>query len=674
MERMERQMKLKICKLKKGPMILTGSKVLELIQDNYTPPIDLLVRESIQNSADAILDDKDFGRILFKTGKFSLNDFAIRFEEIGDEIKHKYQDNEYDFLSISDSNTCGLLGKPEECNNGEPNNLYNLVYDVMNKKTGSFSGGSHGIGKSIYYRYGIGICLFYSRTFENGQYIHKLAGALIQNEKFNDCLLGKNSSGIAYFGNIIDEKSVPIYDEEEIKEFLAIFGLEPYEDDRTGTIVIIPFIDKEKMVNNIENGDESDSCFWTSNFETSLEVSLQRWYFARLFNDEFKGKQLRVSVNGKKIEPKEFFLKLQELYNGKTLDIKIIDVKSSKIGNESLGKFYYKVFDRGEISMDPPINWPSPKLLTDTPYDSDDKGLLFYIRKPGMVVNYQNSKFGEYTVDDDKYLIGVFVLNDDAVFNGENLGAYFRKSEEANHKEWNDINDDDFPFLKSKKPFKQICSAIKKQLTEEFKQTKAVTLEGGNTILQKKLGEKLMPPSGYGKEPEGIGNGSGASGGSSSGKKKEQKAKVILSNYGADGLLTYESNLILKANETVAFSLLVKVGGKSYSFEKWEQSGFDIPCKIERFDIIDLWVDGKKVDSPQNIPFDEFFTKRKAKKIEGQDIYKTRGLVTDNNHPYGLKVQNCLGCKMSFKLIIKIKPLDNKLTVGFDANFREEII
>ena len=672
MERMVKQMMLEIYELKKGPMILTGSKVLELIQDNYTPPVDLLVREAVQNSADAIRDDKEFGCILFKTGKFSTRDFSRQFEKIENTIEQKFHESEYDFLAILDSNTCGLLGKPIESNNGEPNNLYNLVYDVMNKKSGTFSGGSHGIGKSVYYRYGIGICLFYSRTFEDGKYIQKLAGALIQNEKSNDCLLEKNSSGIAYFGNVIDDKSTPIYDEKQIKEFLSIFGLEPYEDDKTGTVVIIPFIDKKKMLNSIENNDESNSCFWTSNFELSLEISLQRWYFARLFNDGYKGKQLKIAVNGNKVLPKAFFSELQKLYDGTTPNLKTLDMKSNKIPGDSLGTFNYKVFSRNEIGMEPPINWPSPKLLTDTPYDSDSKGLLFYIRKPGMVINYQNSKFGEYTVDDDKYLIGVFILNDDAVFNGENLGAYIRKSEEANHKEWNDINDDDFPFLKSKKPFKQICSAIKKQLTEEFKQTKAFTLEGSNTILQKKLGEKLMPPSGYGKESENVGNGNG--GGSGTGKRKEQKIKANLSNFGLDGLLTYESDITLKSNESMSFKLIVKVGGKTYSFEKWEESGFNIPCSIERFDIIDLWINGKKIDSPQNIPFDENFAKRKAKKVDDQTIYKVKGLVTKNMQPFGLKIQNCMGYKMSFKLIMKVKPLDNKLTIGFDSKFAEEII
>ena len=140
---------LKIYELKKGPMILTGSKVLELIQDNYTPPVDLLVREAVQNSADAIRDDKEFGHILFKTGKFSTRDFSRQFEKIENTIELKFLKSEYDFLAISDSNTCGLLGKPIESNNGEPNNLYNLVYDVMNKKSGTFSGGSHGIGKSV---------------------------------------------------------------------------------------------------------------------------------------------------------------------------------------------------------------------------------------------------------------------------------------------------------------------------------------------------------------------------------------------------------------------------------------------------------------------------------------------------------------------------------------------
>ena len=46
---------------------------------------------------------------------------------INEVLYRQMGDEEYPFISISDSNTCGLLGEPFESKNGEPNNLYNLV-------------------------------------------------------------------------------------------------------------------------------------------------------------------------------------------------------------------------------------------------------------------------------------------------------------------------------------------------------------------------------------------------------------------------------------------------------------------------------------------------------------------------------------------------------------------
>ena len=317
--------------------------------------------------------------------------------------------------------------------------------------------------------------------------------------------------------------------------------------------------------------------------------------------------------------------------------------------------------------MTPPVNLPSPKYLTDSPYEVDEKGLLIYLRKPGMVVNYENSKFGTYSVDEDQFLIGIFVLNDDANYNEENIGGYLRKSEEANHKEWNDINSDKYPLLKSKKPFKQICSSITKKLTDEFKQTKAVSLEGVNTVLQKKLGEKLLPPSGYGKGAEPGGGGSGGG----SGKAKEKKSKIEFLGMNFDGTLTYSINVTMKNNESSFIELCVKAGGKSYSFEQWDKMNFGMPCQIARIDVEELYIDKGKVNSPQNLPLDENFARRRKKSIDGIEIYKIKGIATGTGTPYGVGLGNICGKKLTAKIKLVIKPLDNKYMVGFNVLFKE---
>lgn len=662
-------MNIKLLKLPTGPMRLTGSKVLELIQDNYTPPIDLLVRESIQNSADAILDNKDFGKINFRTGEFDKGIFSSSIELIDSNINNIYSKEKYKYLAIIDSNTCGLLGSPIETKDNTPKNLYSLVYDIMNKKEGNLMGGSHGIGKSVYYRYGAGICIYYSRTFENGKYINKLAGAIIQDETKNNCLLGDNTSGIGYLGDIVNGKQSPIYDDEIIREFLSIFNINMYTGLETGTTVIIPFVDENKILTNVNN-DESDT-YWSNNLEYSLEIAIQRWYFARINNEQYNGKYLKIAVNNKKVELNKFFQQLQNLYNNLVVDSQRIEITDKKLTGDILGTFIYKVFSKEELGMVPPYNLPSPKYMTDSSYDVDEKGLLFYLRKPGMVVNYENSKFGYYSVNEENYLIGMFILNDEAIFNDENLGKYIRKSEEANHKEWNDINVDDFPYLKGKKPFKKICTVISRILAEEFKQINVINLEGSNTFLQKKLGEKLMPPSDFGNRP-GIKEQSNSETFTKSSSKPKAKIELIeIDNF---GILTYLLEVNLKINEKFKVTLNVKVGGKSYSFDKWNEMNFPLPCKIKRIDIEELYLNSNKINLPHNVIIDEGFTKTKSRSINGLKIYKFKGVVVDNNCACGIQIQNVSGRKLKLKFRFKVEPLDNKYSIMFSTNFKEVIL
>ncbi|MFI3211380.1 MAG: hypothetical protein R3Y64_10085, partial [Peptostreptococcaceae bacterium] len=59
----------------------TGSNVLAQIQDNSTPNIDLLVRESIQNSIDAVSHDKEFIQIDIIHDQFNKTKFESYFND-----------------------------------------------------------------------------------------------------------------------------------------------------------------------------------------------------------------------------------------------------------------------------------------------------------------------------------------------------------------------------------------------------------------------------------------------------------------------------------------------------------------------------------------------------------------------------------------------------------------
>ena len=121
---------LKINNLVKSSFTLTGSNVLKLIMDQGIPEIDLFVRESLQNSLDAVKDECDCVKVSYFTGSFDSIKLANKLETINQELIRKYKKPYYNFLAIKDTNTKGLLGS-HIYKKGENNNLYSLVYDII---------------------------------------------------------------------------------------------------------------------------------------------------------------------------------------------------------------------------------------------------------------------------------------------------------------------------------------------------------------------------------------------------------------------------------------------------------------------------------------------------------------------------------------------------------------
>ena len=100
-------MQIEIAKSEK--MAQTGSSLLRMMQNESTPTLDLLVRESIQNSLDASNDNTkpvefDISKIRFKTSNIS-NYFSSITEKL-DSKYHGVQES----LVITDKNTTGLTG------------------------------------------------------------------------------------------------------------------------------------------------------------------------------------------------------------------------------------------------------------------------------------------------------------------------------------------------------------------------------------------------------------------------------------------------------------------------------------------------------------------------------------------------------------------------------------
>ena len=316
-----------------------GSGALKALQNDTLPELDLLVREAIQNSSDASLgiNDERFD-VNFNVGKFRPSALNAELSSLNQVLNERYPKDSADFLEIRDMRTSGLTGKVSlsEIEREDHGNFFKLVFDTGKEQTASSSGeagGSWGYGKSVYYRVGIGLVLFYSRICENGIFEERLIFSLIEHETDEKSLLKeikRDSIGRAWWGKK-DSKNkkelLPITDEDEIQRILDIFALKRFKAKQTGTAIIIPYIEQEELLNGIIpvdcgiSDDERAMCSWSKSVEKYLELAIEKWYAPKVFNKhlcELSGqKWLAVKVNGAPIKfdtMRPFFQLVQELY------------------------------------------------------------------------------------------------------------------------------------------------------------------------------------------------------------------------------------------------------------------------------------------------------------------------------------------------------------------------
>ena len=511
------------------PMSMSGSSVLSSIQNNSMSTIDLMIRESLQNSLDAGIDNIGIYRsvdVNYTIGKFTKTNLTNELEGISVDLKNKIKETECSFISIEDKNTVGLNGKIKYSDAKEKyGNFRKLVYEIAKPQTKEDAGGSWGYGKTVYFRVGIGLVVFYTRFKENGEYIERLACTYIEDEtKYNSLLhnIKRNDRGIAWFGDEQNGSPYPIENHDYISNFLKIFDLRCYAGRETGTKIIIPFINKKELLNDINYKKEywNNNCFWKDNFEETLENSILQWYAPRINNKNYKEMFdkpfLKVYINNQKIKFNDdenyFFKVISELYNlallnnynisynpdiNHILDYDVKTVKYSKLKGQNSGSIAFCKIPIKSFELS-----PYTYIGIENNTSNGNRPIIGFCRKPGMIVDYQiSNKWADKipNTPEDEILIGIFVLNSNAIFKDYfKLELYIRKSEMADHNAWDDV------YIEEKnygKVVATICKNTKKIIQYSLKENE---LNKPRRIIgiSQKLGKLFLPTIGYGSTPQ----------------------------------------------------------------------------------------------------------------------------------------------------------------------------
>lgn len=605
--------------LKCDNMVSTGSTVLKAIQNNEMPLLDLLVREVIQNSLDAKKDDKSFVKEEIKIGDFDYKTLNLKFAGISSKLDERYVTNSK-FISFSDSHTTGLTGpiRIKDVKEGKWGKFLSLVSNIGKAQENEGAGGSWGYGKTVYYRLGIGLVIFYSRIYENEEFKSRLMACLVENERLEGNILPSvdslPKSGIAWWGNYEnDGEIVPLEDEIEINNILNCFGISPYQGEETGTTVIIPYINENKLLNETYVED-SLVPWWCNNLEDYIKVAIQRWYSTRLMNLQYQGNPwLKLFVNNKEFDIDEDMLPLfkimQALYNFNvssemTGEYQIfkreIKLRLSNIIKDPLvGNLMYIKATKEQLKMLPPENYDSPYTqINNMQEDSNlNHNIIAFCRKPGMILRYDID--GRWTngllgVGEDDYVIALFVPNSNNIIKIKEteftLEEYLRASEKADHENWTDIMQYITPsgiFLDTSnlKIVEKIQTSIKRKLNEEVKKEEEKKVFGVGSKLSRQFTEMFMPKTGFGNKanpPKG-----------SSEKENPPVVKSRISKIELKGLDVIENDYLKKefqlyvsnTDKRLRFDFKVDAENGVIDVNSWEDSkgiGKKFPVEIKR--------------------------------------------------------------------------------------------
>ena len=527
-----------------GRMTESGSSLLRLIQNQDMPLLDLLVREAVQNSLDATDGKHPFVNVDISIKKFKAKALNSHLEGVSDQLNTRYPDRKGDYQSlvISDTNTVGLTGPTtyDKVVGQNFGNLLKLVYEICKPQTNVGAGGSWGLGKTIYFRLGIGLVLYYSRIKAKSGYESRLAACLVEDETKSNSIIpskGGVKRGIAWWGQYNshkDKTTVPLTNEKEISSILSVFGITPYSGDVTGTSIIIPYIDAQKLLQEVYpiNEEKENKPYWVDKIDEYLSIAFQRWYAPRILNTHYKhGAYLRPSVNqiGLRLaELQPLFRVIRDMYvyaytdtrdddsfvseTGAELFCEDIKIRDVFVSSSSAGKFVYLKLNQEQLKMTPPENYNSPyQQITNRmiAMDNGNTPIVMYTRKPGMIVGYDFDGAWTHRMpksSESEFIIGLFVINSSntlknvtnpKTLNPLSMEEYIRMGEKADHASWSDWNiNGTNPRAVSK-----IQNGVIKKIATQYKEHISDTTERTSLGLSRSLANILLPPTDFGRAP-----------------------------------------------------------------------------------------------------------------------------------------------------------------------------
>jgi len=675
----------------------SGKSLLRLIQNNDTPRLDLLVRESLQNCLDAGLgiESNKFVSVDICTSEFRTEDISSIFGTIDSNLNKRFPGTQK-CISIKDWHTTGLTGPlcyEDIKEDGEFGNLLKLIYEISKPQEKDGSGGSWGLGKTVYFRIGCGLVVYYSRIFDRdkNRYAVRLAAALVEDETRKDALLPyqKLGRGIAWWGqkdlrHITSGHTIPLTNEGEINRILSKFKIEPYKGEETGTTIIIPFIDEKALLEEtrpVEDDEDQGTTklrnpYWTDTVEQYIRIAAQRWYAPRLGNKYYKyGQYLQLSVNRAVIAPNSMepvFRLIQTLYNASNQEISqfndkqivsepillrtVFDLSNDPQGlKTSAGTLNFIKVNASDLQMTPPDNKMNPFYYINRPEDAgmSNPPIFCFTRKPGMIVNYDTTGSwvnGIASTGSEEYIIGIFTAESEnrlKVFD-ITLEEYLRNGEKADHKAWSDWTDP-----KNSDYHPGIVAKIQKNCIKKI-QTRYAEMASGegdqrNFGLGKMLADFLLPPDDFSKWDEALGGSSGTGGsggdgsstgdGSGSGSTVNNTSHVLLKQLGEPVFtgngIEIKLQILFGKKRYAKLEMNVLNENRQIDCSKWEEEmGEKFPLKMKGARLLEI---------------------RKGKKRGGKTIFAEERILNENDEVEDVEFSTIRSSRYEVPMAIEVK-------------------
>ena len=493
-----------------------SDKLLAMSQNTSDSRLDLLVRESIQNSLDAAL-----GSDVVVDYRFNRYD-PIRLKRVFPGLESVWDRVSRLCIVISDRGTAGLTGpvRMDEVGNLEnKGNYISLVKGIMDNSKTEAAGGSWGIGKTIYYRLGINFVIYYSRIrTELGGYEERLSAVWVDggNKLFNPI---DKWRGISIWGAVVKDDDgssdvLPITDSAEISDILSIFGLYPYSNNLTGTIIIVPGICEKELLDELKFESDSDNAkaWWIQTLPVYTKMAVQKWYCMRMYGTKHPGAKLMPQVDGEpiiKLHP--VFAHLQKVYNatfggGEEFHYSEINIKPPEGSLRCAGHMAWRDFSKDELRRENSL-FDNPLLLTGIAVEDLGKGtppIAVYTRSPGMVISYRDGDFTKKisSSDEGSYRMLVFRLDPDTLYDGDGsepfrtIEEYVRYGEKSDHFHWNDSK----AYRNQTLYWSRVVQSINRNVGSSFNDAlhgESGKARGKRLVLGRAVAKVLFPPGGF---------------------------------------------------------------------------------------------------------------------------------------------------------------------------------